>query len=186
MRAMPGCRALGLYIDGLGPSPRPTQKHPSRGRRRSPRPCLSLPARHPSEPTAVLRRGSQLASTPPGLLPPPGPESPSPNRGLENDPKMSSCRWKKYLDTFSHIGAENTCFKNSTGSYAPCRTLFAGFFTLWPIIGDFYIPLEVLHRAAPTRHFSPVRPALLPPATWQSAAVLHRAFQPGPNAPAAV
>jgi hypothetical protein len=99
---------------------------------------------------------------------------------------MSSCRWKKYLDTFSHIGAENTCFKNSTGSYAPCRTLFAGFFTLWPIIGDFYIPLEVLHRAAPTRHFSPVRPALLPPATWQSAAVLHRAFQPGPNAPAAV
>jgi hypothetical protein len=62
---------------------------------------------------------------------------------------MSSCRWKKYLDTFSHIGAENTCFKNSTGSYAPCRTLFAGFFTLWPIIGDFYIPLEVLHRAAP-------------------------------------
>ena len=68
----------------LGPSPRPKQKHPSRtrqrpapprgpsvpptqklasrARRRSPpSPRLSLPSRHPRQPSAVLRRGSQRA-----------------------------------------------------------------------------------------------------------------------------
>ena len=45
-----------------------------------------------------------------------------PPEGLENSPKIVESRLAKYLYTFSHSEAENTCFKISTGSYAPCRT----------------------------------------------------------------
>ena len=90
-----------------------------------------------------------------------------------------------------HIsGAKNTCFKMSTGSYAPCRTLFAGFFTPRPIIRAFYISLEVMHRAALDRHFSSRRRRVTPhplaessrPALMHQPAVLFppRAHRPVP------
>ena len=122
----------------------------------------SLP-RAPAEPTIPPRlrslspRSLSICSARKGSCPTPS--------------KNSSIRSRSSCD-FLHVGAGERLFPTtSTGSYAPCRTLFAGFFTFCPIIGDFHIRLGLTHRAAPARLFSP-RPALTP--------VIPRRSCPGP------